>query len=371
MDRTDLPGLVGDLYSGIFNRDRLAAFLQGLAVGFQSRASTIYDIDLDGRLFPFAFTHGLDPDAWADYEAYYVAIDPRVDFVQRNHDAREIYDYLVTDEEHIRKSEYYNWLNTNGFRYFVAERMASERQVLSTVTLQRSESQGHFSAREMSGFREIAAHVENFIRILRELSSRAELVHSLAQAIDCEQVPLAVLDAAGRVIHASTSFARHCAPGEGLTLVEGVLMPEKGAFDVRSRKPLDTRLGVILEPDRGPKCFVCPRSEDRAPIVVRVAPLDRSGHELSDTQHVAAIVLVIDPNREIAADATALAATYCMTAKEAETALLIAEGRSPKDVADLSGRSINTVRWQLKSIYDKLDVSSQHQLVRKVTPFQR
>ena len=64
----------------------------------------------------------------------------------------------------------------------------------------------------------------------------------------------------------------------------------------------------------------------------------------------------------------ALRAGFKLTAAEAEVALMLAEGQEPQTIAEARSVSINTVRSQLRNIYDKLGVKRQSELAARLRP---
>lgn len=57
---------------------------------------------------------------------------------------------------------------------------------------------------------------------------------------------------------------------------------------------------------------------------------------------------------------------YRLTATEAKIATLIAEGKCPRQISEETGRSLETIRNQLKTVFGKTDTHSQLQLAVKL-----
>jgi DNA-binding CsgD family transcriptional regulator len=53
-----------------------------------------------------------------------------------------------------------------------------------------------------------------------------------------------------------------------------------------------------------------------------------------------------------------------MTPAECRVALLLSDGRAPREIAEMVGVSFNTVRSQIKSIFAKTNVKRQGELIR-------
>ncbi len=76
-------------------------------------------------------------------------------------------------------------------------------------------------------------------------------------------------------------------------------------------------------------------------------------------------VMIFDTSREVSNNATALLqALYNLTSAEASLAMALAEGRTPEEYAAFYGITPHTPRQQLKSIYKKMGVHRQVDVVR-------
>ena len=81
---------------------------------------------------------------------------------------------------------------------------------------------------------------------------------------------------------------------------------------------------------------------------------------------VAAIVLVVDPASGHGVDPEVVAATLGFTGMESRVAVLIAEGMNAREVAAAMGRTENTIRSHLRSMYAKHKLTRQSELARLV-----
>lgn len=71
-----------------------------------------------------------------------------------------------------------------------------------------------------------------------------------------------------------------------------------------------------------------------------------------------------DPERPYPVEAGELSKIYGLTKAEAQVAISLANGLSPKDIAKMNEVEISTVRSQLKAIYHKIGVKTQVELVK-------
>ena len=61
-----------------------------------------------------------------------------------------------------------------------------------------------------------------------------------------------------------------------------------------------------------------------------------------------------------------MATALGLTPAESQLAVELAEGKTVREIAVATGRTANTLYWHLKRIYQKLGISRQVDLVRRV-----
>ena len=102
-------------------------------------------------------------------------------------------------------------------------------------------------------------------------------------------------------------------------------------------------------------------------LVVHIKPVDDRRLEFG-LRHVAALVLVVDAGSPPRLDAKLVAEALGLTPAESQVAVMLSEGRTPRDIAMATGRQEGTVHELLKRAYKKLGISRQVDLVRLVLP---
>ena len=111
--------------------------------------------------------------------------------------------------------------------------------------------------------------------------------------------------------------------------------------------------------------IVVARPSGGRPYCVVVAPMPSPSFGLA-AGHIAAAVLVSDPDTAGAAQHDLLRRLYQLTHKEAQLALKISEGEGLEAAARNAGITYETARSYLKNIFAKLGVSRQAELASLV-----
>jgi DNA-binding CsgD family transcriptional regulator len=106
------------------------------------------------------------------------------------------------------------------------------------------------------------------------------------------------------------------------------------------------------------------RSEERAYNVLLAAA--RPPHGMFGREE-RSVILFISEGRSREPSREQLATTFGLTLAESRLLQVLLQGHSLTEAADRLGNSINTVKTQLRALFDKLDCSRQSDLIRAVT----
>ncbi len=79
---------------------------------------------------------------------------------------------------------------------------------------------------------------------------------------------------------------------------------------------------------------------------------------------VAAVAFIFDPLHHQRPAQDILRAMFGLTPAECRVALLLADGHTPREIAQTVGVSFETVRSQIKSTFSKTNVKRQSELIR-------
>ncbi len=118
-----------------------------------------------------------------------------------------------------------------------------------------------------------------------------------------------------------------------------------------------------LCPDLAPNVALH-RRNNRRPVLIQPVPVRGVG--LDALPGARLLLMLVDLDRDAGGAADDLLRLFGLTQAEADVAILIAAGHDLKAIADLRGAGVETVRVQLKSVFRKLDVHRQSDVMRLV-----
>ena len=227
-----------------------------------------------------------------------------------------------------------------------------------------TERGGGWSSSQTGMIESLLPHLRQFWRVREVLADARALGSSLAELLDNGRCGVIQLDRRARIVAANDRARNVLQEGEGLS--------DPGGF-LTARAPEDTdelqRLLARALPPLGVQgsagSMTVGRSGTRTRLAVHVTPVTERESDVR-AHRVAALVLVVDPESRPRIDAGLVAKSLNLTPAEGRVATMVGTGRTVRDIAAMTGRTEDTVRWHLKKIFRKQGISRQVDLVRRV-----
>lgn len=207
-------------------------------------------------------------------------------------------------------------------------------------------------------------HLRQYVRVRSALSEAGALGASLSELLNKTGVGVVQLDRRGRIVEMNDTARALVRRGDGLCDEGGALctaMPEEQAkLDNLLARALPRLVG---QGTSGSMVVSRPSSLPRLALHVTPVASREAGYR---TRNVAALAVITDPASRARAELDLVAAALGLTPAEAGVAVLLAEGRTARQIAEVTGRGYSTVRTHLKHIFAKLRVSRQYEVAQAV-----
>jgi DNA-binding CsgD family transcriptional regulator/PAS domain-containing protein len=261
-----------------------------------------------------------------------------------------------TSEELARDPFQQEFVRPHGYWSYAGAIVATAPGMALPISIQRSLKLGPYSRDEIQLMNKLFEH----LRVAGTFAARIGMASNarIADAFSGSQ-PMALLGRDGSVVHMNARFERLL--GSGLQIKEGHLT--SGHPD--ANRALAVALGKAIRHDgqlREPlTAVILPRQDGLRPLVAHVLPVVRSANDVLHL--VAAIVTLTDLDAVDAAPvATILEQAFGLTPAEARLASQIAAGRTLAEIARQQGIGRETVRSQLKAVFEKTGTARQAEL---------
>ena len=74
-------------------------------------------------------------------------------------------------------------------------------------------------------------------------------------------------------------------------------------------------------------------------------------------------MLIVDPFHQLPVDRALVESALGLSPAGSRVAVLLAEGRTVREVAEATGSSIHTIRWHIRQIFEELGINQLGQLL--------
>ena len=267
---------------------------------------------------------------------------------------------VVPPAEQVRSAMFQSYLAPRELEELIRLDVLHDRDRSLSITFARRWSQGVFTSEEMGFARAAMPHLQRGARVQARLEETTAIARSALDALEVVQAPVVLLDAQGRMLHASAAAARLLDEGDGLSVgARGVLRAATPALSARLAELMDRAGGRSGES----AALRLSRPSGKPDLTLIAVPL-RPDCMGSGARQPSVLLQMTDPLTRVTPDPTLLMEAFGLTTAEAGLTTDLMRGLSVAEIAANSGRSVATVRTHLASVLAKTGTARQSELVR-------
>jgi DNA-binding CsgD family transcriptional regulator len=301
--------------------------------------------------------HDLEPDFERAYVEHYFRMDPWVEKALSLREGEALYSEEAVPRRELERTVFFNELckpfEMQDLVGGILVRTPDELVTFGAMRRVSSEAFGEADARSLA---RLLPHLRRAYEMQRRLGGAERMGAAGWAAIDALPASVILLDGNNRVVRTNRAADRLLGSGQALTVEDG----ELACVAPRGRSGLT----LLLEQGRGGAPVPIERA-GRRPLLGSSMPLGAAG-SLVEANGGGRLLVLVDPDADPTTPSEVLERLFGLTRSEAKVALLIGGGRAPKEAAQQTGRTWNTVRDQLKQVYAKTSTTGQTGLVRLV-----
>ena len=223
---------------------------------------------------------------------------------------------------------------------------------------------GGWSSSQIGMVAGMLPHIRQYVRVRSALAEARALGASVIELLDYSLLGVIQLDWGGRIVEVNDRARELLRHNDGLTDEGGELRASWPEDNARLQELLALalpRLGGL-----GASGSMAVRRRSWSPgLALHVKPATERELDYRSLR-VAALVLIVDPVSRARVAPALVEAVLGLTPAEAAIAVLLAEGRTLRQIAVATGREYSTIQTHLRHIFAKLGCSRQLEVVQAV-----
>ena len=298
------------------------------------------------------------------YFGQYFRHDERVPRVQHLPDSQLFHNTQLYTEQEMKTSATYNeLLIPHHAANAVTVRLDGPNGTRIAWAINDPLDGDGWSSAQLDSIRRLLPHIRQTVCVQQALDGAGALGASLAKLLDTTGLGIVQLGGRGRIVAANDRARDVLRRGDGLFDEHGFLHARSPEDDAELQGLLRRALPPFGAQGAGGSTTLRRASGPR--LVLHVSPV---GRRKADARiwPVAALVLVIDPTSQTRIDPAVAATALGLTRAESRVAVLLAEGKTVREVAEATGRLESTIRTHVKHMFAKHRLTRQADLVRLV-----
>lgn len=301
-------------------------------------------------------------DVCAEFARDQMAHCPRTEYVGRT-GANLFYDSMIMTEAEMDRDPVYDWFGRLGLRYCIGGVLATDDRWNVNISLQRSRAQGHVERADVDTYLHFRSHLVQALTLTDMLGSLRS--RERASAVMLERLPQGVVlvGADRRIIYANAAADRILSSSALLSAKVNQFSLADAALDARLEAMIAAATGLTSGTAVDASGWLTARHPGLAPLHMFVGPALPSLDPGLSARPMAMVILH-DRSAGPQAPIAMLTDLFGLTMTEARLAALLGGGAALESAALQLGQAVGTARIHLKSIFRKMGVDRQQDMVR-------
>ncbi len=335
-------------------------FLLALAAQVGAEHATLILTPPDDPRLGTNITPSVPPQRAQEYIDRFLEIDPFVNLPEGR--LVMMYEY-VGRAELDRAAAYREWLESFEGSHVMGVDLKVSSGFEARLRLTRRPGDPEFDSTARTRVEAILPHLRQTLELHGRLASTRSEHSLLVDAVEQFAVGTILLDHRLSVIRLNEVAAAILAEADGIRLAGQSIVFAASATDRAFRAAAREAAGARTPGHRA--ILGVPRPSGRRELALVIRPMALP--DFMQTGQAPAVALFLtDPSRQRTVRAEAVRKMFSCTPTEAEIAAALANGLSVADTAERLGIARNTVRAHLRSIFAKLGLNRQSQLIQLI-----
>ena len=294
-----------------------------------------------------------------DYASYYHRLDPRMDVAMNTPAGEWMVCHRHFDDGFVRHSEFFNdYLIPYGFRYLLGVRLADMEQHSAFLGIHRCGDRAPFSEAATRGLHRVTPHLARAARLFHKSEALRSQLEAGWGALSALSGAILIVDQHQLVRFANQAAEAMLAQRKGIQVKQGRLTHANTTI----RNSLAQLVKEAATAGRGSATTLTGETGRKQRLMA--VPLSARSRLATPWQIPLVLLMISDPATQQLPPERLLRQLFGLSQAEIRLAQALLTGMEATEYARDAGISANTVRSQLRSLFDKTGTRRQTDLVR-------
>lgn len=355
--------LIGEVYEAIMRPEGYKQFLQLLCHSLNCQSGTLVVANVESGEFMGGWVHGIEQKIITHYfEKGLVHNDPLIQAVfkspiaqyQTLHDMGDISQYKGIDSYEV-------WAKSLGIFDAAGAIIAIEGTLITILSFQRNIKQSYFEDHHIEQLNRLTPHIQRSLTLYTRFQEKSINQQPLSEALNKFSQPTIVFNVGAKIIYVNNA-------AKNLTDHENWISINKKSLHIHNsvtRKTFSSALYDVTLTSIGKSnnsgAVIHTGNTPEAPVLL-LQPLSKFNND-DDTLQGGAILFIYQKDRIHNMDLEILKKLFQLSNAEARVCINLIHGLSPKEIATTTNRTENTIRSQIRSVYNKTGTSKSSDLI--------
>lgn len=296
-----------------------------------------------------------DNNMGENYVNYYIQIDPRMPIWQNRINEWQTCQQLLSDN-YISNSEFFqDFFLPNNYRYTLGGKIQQNKNYFTGLGFYRAPDQHEFQATELEVVKQLTPHFQRALQLQNYTEKLQKKVHLREMAIDALDIAMLIIDNLGKVLHLNL------AAEEFIANQKHTLSVKWGKINCEYPYKRNELQSLIISATTSPAIGGAMFLDKNSNIQLFVTPLPETSKIQLQWQTTLALIIIQDGSKTSSLEL--FEKIYDLSPAEIKLATALNNGKTLEKYAETNSLSINTVRTQLKSIFNKTNTHRQSELI--------
>ncbi|OIO69692.1 MAG: hypothetical protein CO186_09965 [Zetaproteobacteria bacterium CG_4_9_14_3_um_filter_49_83] len=359
--------LIGLIYDAACDSSKWRHVLQGICQLTHSKSAVLLYQDHEIQHASTFASFGLEPQWLELYNTTYGQKDPALDIIGSVPTGQLTASHLTGSEEELYNSDTYKEFYKPQDIYHLAGTWLLKNDARSALLgFQRPHHTPFYEAEILFQMNELVPHLQRALHIHKIYTASLIKNEAFALGLDSLKVGVIFFNNQLQIIFCNKSAEQIIENHPAITIRNESVFATSAADNLKIRHGL-ARAAIADQNDEtdGITAIGLRHPDATTPLPTIISPIRQSDFRDNIAAGTASIVMTItNPDQMMINSPSLLEDIYGLSPSEAEVALHLANGITPTEIAAKKNVKLPTIRTQLISIYHKVGVKSQAQLIK-------